>query len=388
MTERLHHDDPLLLKFTAQVRAHGSWQGKPSLVLDRTAFYPESGGQMADRGTLGGLAVVDVQVGDDGVVHHLVDGALPAPGTDLAGEIDRVRRRVHMALHTGQHMLSRALVDMARGETVSSRLGENACTIDIDREKVDERDLARAEDLVNDVIESDVAVRQYFPEAGELASLPLRRALKVTENIRVVAIGDFDVSPCGGTHCLSSGQVGLVRITGVERYKGKIRLTFSSGRRARLELGAQADLLRALGRDLTCGDSEVPAAIAKLRRELSETRELLGQSRARLATLAAEELIAKAAGEPTVVASFDAVDADFLRVVAKRVTEAGLVALLAARGAEGQHVLAARPASSSFDCGALIKKAAAASGGRGGGRPEMAEGRLPPGADWQALARA
>src|SRR5262245_54193864 len=120
-TERLYFADPLLLSFEARVVAHGS----ASIVLNRTAFYPESGGQMADRGRLAGAPVLDVQFDDHGVVHHRLDGPLPAVGASVTGEVDRDRRRVHMALHTGQHMLSRALEDVAGAATVSSRLGES-----------------------------------------------------------------------------------------------------------------------------------------------------------------------------------------------------------------------------------------------------------------------
>src|SRR5262249_3425100 len=161
------------------------------------------------------------------------------------GTIDRARRRVHMALHTGQHTLSRALVDVARADTVSSRLGETACTIDVDQAQVAERDLARAEDLVNSIIDADAPVRAFLPEPGELAALPLRRPPKVETDIRIVAVGEFDYSPCGGTHCLRTAQVGFVSVTGVERYKGKIRITFAAGRRARAELAGHASVLQA-----------------------------------------------------------------------------------------------------------------------------------------------
>jgi alanyl-tRNA synthetase len=387
-TERLYYGDSLLSEFQARVVAHGTWNGAPSLILDRTAFYPESGGQMADRGTLAGLTIADVQVDDAGVVHHLVAGALPKAGTEVEGTIDRARRRVHMALHTGQHMLSRALADVARGETVSSRLGETSCTIDIDRDKIDERDVGKAEDLVNAVVDDDAPVRAFFPEPGELATLPLRRQPKVTENIRVVAIGEFDVSPCGGTHCLRSGQVGLVRVTGVERYKGKIRISFASGRRARDELWAQSDVIRGLSRELTCGPPEVPAALAKLRRELTEAREALGQARTRLAAAAAAELIARtrASAQTLAVQSFDGVDADFARAVAKRLaTEPGLAAIIGAAGTEGTHVVVVRGPGVDLDCGALLKRLAASCGGRGGGNPDRAEGKVPPGTDLSAL---
>jgi alanyl-tRNA synthetase len=358
-------------------------------VLDRTAFYPESGGQMADRGTLAGARVVDVQVDDADVVHHVLEGPLPAVGGEIRGEIEPVRRRLHMALHTGQHMLSRALCDVAGADTVSSRLGETGCTIDVDKAELDEGAVANAEALVNSVIDDDATIRAFFPDAAELAALPLRRKPKVDSHIRVVAIGDFDVSPCGGTHCLRTAQVGLVKVTGLERYKGKMRVAFSAGRRAREELARESDVLRALGRDFTCGPADVPAAIQKLRRDLTEARESLGEARGRLAERAAVELVAAARqkGETRVVAVFDAADVAFLRAVAKRVTaEPAMVALLAARNADGHMVLAARGAESDFDCGAFVKRVAAAHGGRGGGRPETAEGRLPASIDWMTAA--
>lgn len=389
-TERLYHQDPLLLGFDARVLAHATWNGAPSLVLDRTAFYPEAGGQMADRGVLAGHAVIDVQVDDDGAVHHLLEGgALPAVDTAVTGAVDRARRRVHMALHTGQHMLSRALADVASADTVSSRLGESTCTIDVNRDTVDERRLAQAEDLVNSVVDDDVPVRAFFPDPAELAALPLRRTPKVTEHIRVVSVGDFDVTPCGGTHCTRSAQVGLVRITGVERYKGKARVTFSAGPRARSELWRETAVLRDLGRAFTCGPLDVPGGVDKLRRELTDAREALGHVRSRLADAIGLELCAQASAGGRAVAVLDDAGPELLRALATRITSApGAVAFLAGRGPDGLAVLVARGTTATFDCGAFLKKAAAQTGGRGGGRPERAEGRLPAEADWPALVTA
>ncbi|HJZ84061.1 MAG TPA: alanyl-tRNA editing protein [Polyangia bacterium] len=390
-TRRLYYDDSLLLAFRARVIAHGSLAGQPSVVLDQTGFYPESGGQMADRGALGGRPVRDVQVDDQGVVHHLVEGALPAVGGEVACEIERTRRRLHMALHTGQHMLSRALLDEAHAETVSSRLGETVCTIDLGRDPIDEREIARAESLASAVIDDDVPIRAFFPDPAQLAQLPLRREPKVAGEVRVVQIGDFDVSPCGGTHCERSAQVGLVKVTGVERYKGMTRISFQAGRRAREELGRHSELLRVLSRELTCGPEAVPQAIEKLRRELSGARESFGRVQGHLIEQAARELLADARslGAPRVVAVFDQVDVGFLRALARRITaQPGMVALLAAQTSEGQHVVIARAQGSAVDCGALVKQLAAAHGGRGGGRPEIAEGRLPPGVDFAAAVEA
>lgn len=388
VTERLYYDDSLLFEFDARVTAHTELLGHRSVVLDRTAFYPESGGQMADHGRLGPARVVDVQVDNAGVVHHLVEGELPAEGESVRGNIDRARRRVHMALHTGQHMLSRALVDVARAETVSARLGETSCTIDVDAPGVEERTLSRIEDLVNSIIEDDVVVRAWFPQPDELSSLELRRAPKVNDHIRLVRIGDFDITPCGGTHCTGSAQVGLLRITGVERHKGGTRLSFAAGRRAREQLGGESEVLRALGRTFSCGPTDVPAAVDKLRRQLGEARESLGLVRARLAEQAAAELLSRAeqSGERRLVAQLEGAPTELLRAVAARLTVLpDAVALLAGGTSEGTAVVAVRGGDSDFDCGGFIKRAATACGGRGGGRPERAEGRLPPGVDWAAL---
>jgi alanyl-tRNA synthetase len=391
-TERLYFSDPFLFRFTGRVLAQGTWKGAPSIVLDRTAFYPEAGGQMADRGLLGGLALRDVQVDDEGVVHHVLElpegMGLPEVGAELSGEIDRVRRRVNMALHTGQHMLSRALVDVANAHTVSARLGETVCTIDVDLDVLDERRVAEAEDLVNSIIDDDITIRAFFPTPEELAALPLRRAPKVTDNIRVVQICGFDVSPCGGTHCTRSAQVGMVRVLGVERYKGKGRVLFSAGRRARSELWEEAGTLRSLGRSFSCGPLDVPASVDKLRRDLTEVREALGAARARLAESTAAELAARLeqSADKRVVAVLDGATPEDLRSVAARLTgRPEAVVLLAGRTPEGLSVLIARGSGSSFGCGAFLKRAAEAIGGRGGGRPEHAEGRLPPGTDWPAL---
>ena len=188
---------------------------------------------------------------------------------------------------------------------------------------------------MNAVIDDDVPVRAFFPSAEELAALPLRRAPKVAGPVRVVVVGDFDVTPCGGTHCTGSAQVGFVRITGVERYKGKVRVTFSAGRRARAELWREAGVLRDLGRSFTAGPLDVPAGVDKLRRELTEAREALGRVRGRLADTLGAELAREAGATGRAVAVVDDAGPDLLRALATRITaQAGAVAFLAGRGPE------------------------------------------------------
>lgn len=384
MTRRLYHDDAYTRRFDAQVVALTTHDARPAVVLDHTAFYPEAGGQLGDRGTLGAATVVDTQEQDDGTIVHLIEGPAPALHATVTGELDWARRRQHMAQHTAQHLLSGALLDRAQAPTVSARLGESALTIDVARDRIPEAELAAAEQLANDLVDDDVAIRAWFPDPGELAALKLRRDPKVTADIRVVAIGDFDYSPCGGTHCARSSQLAEVRITGAERYKGMTRVTFTTGRRGRAELFAHDAVLRGLARQFSCGPAEVPLAIDKAKRDAEAHVGELTQLRSRLATMVLDQLTAALPAGAPVVAALPA-DPELLRSVAAKLTGAGRDALLCATDETGTTAVLMRAAGSRLDCGALFKQLTARHGGRGGGRPERAEGRLAATiADWPA----
>jgi len=381
MTHRLYHDDAYLRRFDAEVVAITTYESRPAVVLDRTAFYPEAGGQLGDRGRLGELAVIDTQEADDGAIVHLVEGELPAVGSRVTGELDWLRRRQHMAQHTAQHLLSGALLDRAQAPTASARLGENSLTIDVARDRIPEAELAAAEDLANDVIDDDVEIRAWFPTPDELAAIKLRRDPKVAADIRVVAIGEFDRSPCGGTHCARTSQLAAVRITGAERYKGMTRVTFTTARRGRAELFARDQVLRGLASQFSCGPAEVPAAIDKLRREAEAADGQITQLRSRLAGA----IIAQLPGDGPAIAALPG-DAELLRSVAARLAAAGRDAILCAPDDAGATVVMLRATGSSLDCGALWKRLAAKYGGRGGGRADRADGRLAtPVADWPAM---
>jgi alanyl-tRNA synthetase len=382
-TRRLYHDDSYLRRFEATVLGHTSYKDKAAVVLDETAFYPEAGGQLGDRGTLGGVVVSDTQELDDGTIVHVVSGELPAVGARVAGELDWARRRQHMAQHTAQHLLSGTLLERAQAPTASARLGESALTIDVARDRVPEAELAAAEDLANDIIDDDLVVRAWFPTPEELAQLKLRRDPKVTADIRVVAIGDFDFSPCGGTHAARTAQLGSVRITGAERYKGMTRVTFTAGRKARAELFTRDQVLRQLATRFSCAPGDVPAAIEKLARDAEGASAEITALRGKLATLVASSF----EGTGAVVAVLPG-DAEMLRSVAAKLVAAGRDAVLAAPDDSGTTVVLFRAAGSTLDCGALWKKLAAASGGRGGGRADRAEGRLTAQvADWPGTIR-
>jgi alanyl-tRNA synthetase len=401
-TEKLYWKDPFLSTFEARGARASELGGKPSVVLAETAFYPEGGGQLADTGSLEvsgqTLRVLDVQVDDAGEIHHLVEERAPFDATDdtLRGAIDAARRRDHMAQHTAQHMVSHALVDVARADTVSARLGATDCTIDVDVPSLADAAVAKVEDLVNAVVRDDVPVRSLFPTVEELAKMPLRRAPKVTSGVRVIDIEGFDLTPCGGTHCTRTGQIGVVTVTGTEHFKGKIRVFFHAAGRALADARAKSEVLRALAGDFTCGVLDVPAAVHKMRADLKAKLDALSGMRGDLVELIAAQALAAhpprdATGSATpIVLVRPKDDLAMLRTLAGRLAaRPDVVALCAAPDpATGDLlVVVQRGASATFDAGKWFKTMSQKHGGRGGGRAERAEGRLPATVDLAQAAR-
>jgi alanyl-tRNA synthetase len=410
MSEKLYWSEPLATTFAASGVRVASLGGKPSLVLGRTLFYPEGGGQLGDSGTLAVesflLRVADTQIDEAGEIHHLLAEPLPAdletrlassPDLLVRGSLDEARRRDHMAQHTAQHALSRALSDEARAETVSARLGATTCTIDVSRPGLADSDLHRAEDLVNAIVVSDVVVLASFPTPEELARMDLRKqpnVAKAAAGVRVVSIDGFDITPCGGTHVTRTGMIGQVRIVATEKYKGMLRVTFHAGKRALEDARARQDALAAVATDLTCGAMDVPAAVGKLRAEIKTMRAQLDATRTELADHVARRMIDSLPPSPgphvvTALRAHD--DLAALRALAGKLAEDDRVIALCAgtETSSGEVVLVVqRGKEGKLDCGAFVMTQARARQGRGGGRPERAEGRFPRGTSLEVLADA
>jgi alanyl-tRNA synthetase len=391
-TARLVYEDPGALAFEASVveslepRAEVSGPSRGgSVELDRTAFYPEGGGQPADHGELvwgdASTRVVDVQVDEAGRVVHRVEGALPPAGTLVRGQVLRTRRLELTALHTAQHTLSRALELEAAAPTVSARLGSTA-TIDVARVDIPEAELARAEALANAIVDDDVEVRVWYPSESELAELPLRKkAAKDFERVRVVAIGTFDLTPCGGTHCARSSAMGLVAISAAERYKGMTRVSFTAGARGRRDVLAAHARLRSLVR---LAGADVETALARTRAELVEAREARAGLQSQLAALLAAELL-PGLSQPIATFVRDDLDAGLLRDVVARLAKAAPDRTIVGLGGDrGGRPLVVRGAGTT-SAQKLVSMLTARLGGRGGGKPELAEGRIAEGADVSAL---
>jgi len=228
MTERLHGNDPYLLEFDAAVVARREHEGRPAVVLDRTAFYAESGGQPWDTGTLGDARVVAV-VEDGPDVLHVLDR--PLTGERVHGRVDAERRRDHMQQHHGQHLLSKAFVEVVQAETLAFHLGSSDTTIDLDRLVTE--DVARAaEKRTNEVVWTACPVRVSVLSADQARASGSEPPEGVLSGIRIVEAEGFDRQPCGGTHPRSTAEVGVVLVTALERYKGGTRVHFVCGDRA------------------------------------------------------------------------------------------------------------------------------------------------------------
>jgi alanyl-tRNA synthetase len=296
LTRLLYYDDSQRDAFEAVVVDARSEAEGTRVALDATAFYPGGGGQPADRGTLDGRSVIEVTA-EDGVVWHRVDGALAA-GARVEGRLDWARRFDHMQQHTGQHILSRAFVEVARADTLSFHLGDEVVTIDVGHPGPDPGLLRRVEDRANAIVWEDRPVRTHVVPLERALAFPLRKPPDVEGDVRVVEVEGFDWSACGGTHVARSGQVGMIAILGTERYKGGTRVAFACGGRALARLRAASETLRALCLEFTSGEADLPRAIARLKADVrsleSRLKPLLAESIAR----EAEALLAEAERGP------------------------------------------------------------------------------------------
>lgn len=371
MTERLYYTDPALARFEAQVTHVAMMDGRYVVRLDRTAFYPTSGGQPFDTGRLGAVRVIEVLDDENGEVRHIVEGPLSA-GQPVEGLIDWGRRFDHMQQHTGQHILSAAFDTLLGARTESFHLGAGAATIDLSRE-VSPQEIARAEEDANRIVWDDRPVTIRFIDAAEAAALPLRKPPPRGGTLRLIDIEGFDLSACGGTHVTRTGAVGIIAISGWERFKGGTRVGFVCGGRALRSHGRLRDLVDDGARLLSVMQDEVPGGIERLQAETKDARRRIKDLQSKLAGHEADRLAASASGG-VVVAALDGWDQNGLKsIAAALVARPGLIAALLGAPAPLAIVLA-RSADRPIDCGAVLKQVIAKYGGKGGGRPELAQG--------------
>jgi alanyl-tRNA synthetase len=374
VTERLYYTDPYATEFDAHVVRLEEHEGRPAAVLDRTAFYPTSGGQPFDTGRLGDATVLDVIDREDGVILHVVDAALAAG--PIRGRIDWPRRFEHMQQHTGQHVLSAAFDRLLDARTESFHLGSGSSTIDIGR-MLSAAEIARAEDEANRIVWEDRPVSIRFADAEEAAKLPLRKEPARSGRLRLIEVEDFDISACGGTHVARTGAIGTIAVVSSERLRGGTRVEFLCGGRTLRGYRALRDSVAASVRLLSVLPGDLPAGIERLQSDAKEARRLLKELQSRLASFEAAALADRAAPLGTarvVVDALEGWDPNGLKAIAAAVAGRPGHAAALFSVPQPSAVVIARAPDASVDCGAVLKRLTERFGGKGGGRSDLAQG--------------
>ena len=390
MTERLYYTDAYLRVFTARVEAaerEGEWGPRPGVILDRTAFYPTSGGQPHDTGTLAGAPVVDVVEVNDSIVHiiagpqEVTPPALPiVPGAEVEGTVDWRRRFDHMQQHSGQHVLSAVFSRVLGAETVSVHL-DGSSTLDLAISSLEPEAARRVEDEANRVIFENRPVTVRFVSDAEAVQMGLRRPPQRSGTIRVVEVADCDLSACGGTHVRTTGEIGPILLRRWERAKGQVRVEFLAGWRAIEDYRWKHALIAEWSGRLTVGDRDLGTALDRLARDARDRERALSEARARLlGHEAAERLgaVPAVAGQKILRVDVSRRDPQEIRQLLREMTGRESSVILAGDEATGRLYFARSPGAGP-SMAVVLDGVCRAVGGRGGGTPEFAQGAVPPG---------
>ena len=383
MTDRLYYQDCYLQEFRARVIESGD-DGR-RVYLDRTAFYPTSGGQPFDTGTLGGANVIEV-IDEEDRVAHLLDA--PIVSGEVTAQIDWRRRFDHMQQHSGQHLLSAVLEELFKIPTVSFHLGAEVCTIDVTAPSLTSDHIDQAEARCAEIVGEARPLAITFENAA--ADLGLRKETQRTGTLRVVAIQGIDRSACGGTHVHSTAEIGPVLIRKTEKIRGNTRLEFFCGLRALHQARADFRTLQELSRQLSAPASETPGLVsAQLERikALEKANQRLAsdiaqrEGREQWSATAPDAQGIRRAVEHVEHGAID----DTLRIRAQAFVAQGRAVFLAV-SKNPPSVLLAASADSGIHAGDRVKSAVTAAGGRGGGNQALAQGSLPAMADLDVIA--
>lgn len=370
MKDRLYLNDSYLREFEANIVETSTISGHPAVRLDRTLFYPTSGGQMHDKGYLNDAAVLEVFLTDD-VIWHSLDRPLNIGR--VHGVLDWERRFDYMQQHTGFHILAASFLNELGIDTLSSHLGEEFSTIDVDRATVDQAELDRVEILANKIIWENRTINAFYVDKENIDNKKLRQPPDVEGPIRLVEVLDFDLDPCGGTHVRQTAEVGLVKLTGREKIRGYTRFSFIAGSRALREFRRYSYVLSKLSQILTTGPEEMPDAVLKIITEQKALKKELNTQGRRIAEQYLSEICEQAKRSNLVVRNFSGLGMDNLRWLASS----------AVKSQPGIYLLGSSDAKASLvfacsDCGMdlrpIFKAVLPLIDGKGGGDATFVQG--------------
>ena len=373
MTERLYYKDPGLLEFNASIVDAGDADGRHWTVLDKSAFYPTSGGQLFDIGLLNGIPVVDVVETDEGEVRHLTVSPVGMTREKVTGVVDGPRRHMHRQQHTAQHIISQAFIEKFDLETVSVHLGEEYGAVELNTEQVTDSQLAVVLDRCREVIFDNHPVQILFITLEEARKLPLRKVPDRSGTIRVIKTGEFDYSACGGTHCDTTAQVGTLEFAGIEKMRGRVLVRFLAGEQLRQDYLRRRRVTDSLTGYFTCHVDDLPAKTRRLDEENKELR----RETARLQKEMIPTLAADLASNVTTIEKKQFVFAALENYDPKL---AGQLAAAIARKVRGiaavtslDRIAIAVEPDSGLHAGNIVKALTERTGARGGGNPTQAQ---------------
>jgi alanyl-tRNA synthetase len=379
-TERLYYNDSHLIEFEARVvEISERVSGWTAVTLDRTAFYPTGGGQPSDTGTLNGLRVVECIDDEDNGVLHVIQGRPPEIGASVKGRVDWLRRLDHIQQHTGQHILSQAFVTLFNGPTKGFRVLADCCEIDVELANPSNEAIERAVELANNVVWEDRLITIQTVTSQAAADLPLRKEPARDGDLRVIEIEGFDLTPCGGTHAFRTGEVGMIAVRHWERAKGLTRIEFVAGMRALADYRRANATSRSVAALFSGARDDAAHLAARMVEENKELHRRVRSLEEIAARVEADELLADASPNAANVRAVTKVFADRGAESLKHLAQALIahpktIALLGSRDQQAARLVFARSADAPGDMNALMKEACALLDGRGGGKPDMAQG--------------
>ncbi len=379
VTERLYYSDSYTTRFKANIIDRVKYRKRLAIVLDKSYFYPESGGQPNDQGEIAGIPVDKLAIReDDDAILHIMAGEV-WENESVFAKINWERRFDHMQQHSGQHILSQAFMQIAGLPTVGFHLGESLCAIDLPQNALSPSQIEQTEMLANQIIWENRPVTSYFVSRDEAKKLQLRKIPEIKgDQLRVVEIEDFDLNACGGTHVKSSGEVGIIKLLKFEKKNDQIRVSFLCGKRALLDYRQKNGVISRLVSELTTGEANLPHSVAKLGNELKSANKELKQTRRRLLEVEAAALLDKTPSQNgvriirQVLMDWETKQA---RILGSLLTKEPNVIALLGIPSVNSHLLFVRSDESPGKMDDLLKVALQSLGaGGGGGNEKMAQG--------------
>ena len=369
-TKRIYLESPYKVEFEAQVVEKVIWEQKPALILDQTCFYPESGGQPCDKGTINEVEVLKVLEDEARIIHLLAEDI---SSDKITGKIEWQTRFDHMQQHSGQHILSQSFHELLGAETLSFHLGEAISSVEMDIRKISEEEVENVERRANEIVFQDREIKCYFIPEEKIESVPLRRPPKKKGLIRVVEVSDFDFSACGGTHVRRAGEIGLIKILKLERIRNNVRFEFICGKRTLEDYLWKNRILRELSTRFTVNEGEILNTVEKLSSDLKSQKRKGKKMQEKIAQYEAQEIIQETKEKIIKELFVDKTPEEVRFLVLNIIRKGDFVVLFGLKGEERGHLILACSENINIDMREIVPLVSPLIKGKGGGRSSLVE---------------